>query len=159
MQERVVREFIDIEDDHYLPVASSLPDPYAVKQVSVERFGAAVLPALSAPEESSHVRRIHWMANELHRLTKSHGSILFVCSVQDWPWIRDGYQSVVDRPVVRPTTENPAQIYAVEPRTLTFMLGELPFLTGCYETARAELDDDENLSVCLLYTSPSPRDS
>lgn len=147
MQEHIPRAFIDIEDDHYLPVTSSLPDPYAVKQVSVEQFGAAVLPALAAPEEESHIRRIHWMANELHRLTKNRKSILFVCSVLDWPWIRDAYQSVVDRPHPPATSGNPVQIFSVEPRTLTFMLGELPFLTGCYETARAELDDDENLSV------------
>lgn len=68
MQEHIRREFIDIEDDNYLPMTASLPDPYALKQVSVERFGAAVLPALRAPEEPGHVRRIHWMANELHRL-------------------------------------------------------------------------------------------
>lgn len=147
MQEHIRREFIDIEDDHYLPVTSSLPDPYAIKQVSVEQFGAAVLPALPAPEEASHIRRIHWMANELHRLAKNHESILFVCSVLDWPWIRDAYQSVVDRPLAPEPSSNPAQIFSVDPRTLTFMLGELPFLTGCYETARAELDDDENLSV------------
>lgn len=147
MQEHVRREFIDIEDDEYLPVTASLPDPYALKQVSVERFGAAVLPALKAPEDASHIRRIHWMANELHRLAKTHKSILFVCSLLDWPWIRDAYQSVVDRPSALRTAGNPAQIFAVEPRTLAFMLGELPFFTGCYETARAELDDDENLSI------------
>ena len=27
------------------------------------------------------------------------------------------------------------------------MLGELPFITGLYERARAELEDDENLSI------------
>ena len=32
-------------------------------------------------------------------------------------------------------------------KTLFFMLGELPFITGLYEKARAELEDDENLSV------------
>ena len=147
MQEHIRRDFIDIEDDHYLPITASLPDPYALKQVSVERFGVAVLPALRAPEEEGHIRRIHWMANELHRLTDTHSRILFVCSVLDWPWIRDAYQSVVDRPQMPAAAANPAQIFSVEPRTLTFMLGELPFITGCYETARAELDDDENLSI------------
>ncbi|APZ94094.1 hypothetical protein [Fuerstiella marisgermanici] len=147
MQEHISREFIDIEDEHYLPVTAILPDPYALKQVSTERFAAAVLPAIAKPEEDSRIRRIHWMANELHRLAKTRKSILFVCSVLDWPWIRDAYQSAVDRPPAAPKPANPARIFAVEPRTLTFVLGELPFITGRYEQARAELDDDENLSI------------
>ncbi|MEZ6130556.1 MAG: hypothetical protein R3C59_17865 [Planctomycetaceae bacterium] len=147
MQEHIPREFIDIEDEHYLPVTASLPDPYALKQVSVERFSAAVLPGLQAPEEESHVRRIHWMANELHRLVRDRSAVLFVCSVLDWPWVRDAYQSVVDRPAAPAPVTNPAKIFSVQRRTLIFMLGELPFITGCYEQARAELDDDENLSI------------
>ncbi|MEQ9412039.1 MAG: hypothetical protein RIK87_30285 [Fuerstiella sp.] len=147
MQEHLPRAFIDLEDEHYLPVTAVLPDPYAVKRVSADRFGAAVLPAIAAPEQPAHLRRIHWMANELHRLARRFHRILFVCSVVDWPWIRDAYQSAVDRPAPPAQPANPAQIFSVSPRTLTFVLGELPFITGCYETARAELDDDENLSI------------
>ncbi|MFY9254635.1 MAG: hypothetical protein WAO83_14375 [Fuerstiella sp.] len=147
MQEHIPRAFIDIEDENYLPVTAILPDPYALKRVSVERFAAAVLPAIAKPDQEAHLTRIAWMANELHRLNKQHQSILFVCSVLDWPWIRDAYQSVVDRPDAAPLPANPAQIFSVAPRTLTFMLGELPFVTSQYEKARAELDDDENMSI------------
>ena len=146
-QEHMARAFIDIEDDDYVPVTDVLPDPYALKRVSAEQFGAAVLSAVYLPEQESHVRRLHWMANELHRLTKAHSSILFVCSVLDWPWIRDAFQSVVDRPAEPTDSTELPQTYAVAQRTSMFMLGELPFITGLYEKARAELDDDENLSV------------
>ncbi|MEZ6123536.1 MAG: hypothetical protein R3C49_10210 [Planctomycetaceae bacterium] len=147
LQEHLHREFIDPEDEHYLPVAASLPDPYALKRVSVERFSAAVLPALKTPEEASHVRRIHWAACELYRLSKLHQNVLYICSLTDWPWLRDAFQSAVDRPERGPEPLFEAQIYPVARRTLTFMLGELPFITACYEQARAELDDDENLSI------------
>lgn len=147
MQEHIPRAFIDIEDEQYLPVTSILPDPYALKQVPVERFSAAVLPGIAPPIEDAHIRRIQWMANELHDLNKERKSVLFVCSIVDWPWIRDAYQSVVDRPAAPIRPSNPAQIFAVAPRTLTFMLGELPFVTALYEKARADLDDDENLSI------------
>src|SRR4029450_13067506 len=40
-----------------------------------------------------------------------------------------------------------AELYQPDERTLIFMLGELPFITGLYERARAELEDDENLSI------------
>ncbi|MEO2014185.1 MAG: hypothetical protein ABGZ53_07405 [Fuerstiella sp.] len=147
LQEHIPREFIDIEDEQYLPVSAVLPDPYAVKRVSTERFAAATLPSMVPPIDPAHIRRVNWMANELHRLAKTKKSILFVCSVVDWPWIRDAYQTVVDCPATPPAPTNPARIFSVEPRTLTFMLGELPFITGLYEQARATLDDDENLSV------------
>lgn len=37
--------------------------------------------------------------------------------------------------------------YAVSPNSLMFLFGELPYITGLYERARLELDDDENLSI------------
>lgn len=152
LQEHIPRAFIDIEDENYLPVTSILPDPYALKQVSVERFSAAVLPAIRTPLEETHIRRLHWMANELHELNKRHKSVLLVCSILDWAWIRDAYQSVVDRPEAPPEPVSPASIYSVAERTLTFMLGELPFVTSLYEQARAQLDDDENLSIDGIKT-------
>ena len=39
------------------------------------------------------------------------------------------------------------EFYQIDPRTLVFMLGELPFITSLYERARVELDDDRNLSI------------
>lgn len=147
LQERMARVWIDPECDQYLPRAAVLPDPYALKQVRPEQFAAAVLPAIPAPEDETQVRRIHWMANELHRAAAQYESILCVCSLIDWPWLRDAYNSVVDRPAEQPAPVNPAQTYSVEPRTLAFVLGELPFITSLYELARARLDDDENLSI------------
>ncbi|MCH2202867.1 MAG: hypothetical protein MK102_12920 [Fuerstiella sp.] len=146
-QEHIPRSFIDIEDDDYQPAADTLPDAYALKQVTVERFAAAVLPALAPPHEGSQTTRIHWMANELHRLTKSYDSILLVCGMREWPWIRDAFQTVVDRPPAPLQPSHPARIYSVQPESLLFMLGELPFITGLYEQARRNLDDDENLSI------------
>src|SRR5207248_3493415 len=35
----------------------------------------------------------------------------------------------------------------VDPRTLIFVLGELPYITGLYERGRRELTADDNLSV------------
>jgi len=146
-QEHIRRVFIDIEDEDFEPASDSLPDAYALKNVSPDRFAAAMLPALAAPQEGSQTIRIHWMANELHRLTKSHNSILLVCGMREWPWIRDAFQRVVDRPPQQELSRYQPEVHLVEPDTLLFMLGELPFITGLYEKARSSLDDDENLSV------------
>lgn len=146
-QEHIHRAFIDIEDEHFVPAADVLPDAYALKRVSPERFAAAVLPALTAPTEDQQTTRIHWMANELHDLTRNHDSILLVCGMREWPWVRDAFQRVVDRPAPQYAGQDEPKLHPVESDTLTFLLGELPFITGMYEQARASLDDDENLSI------------
>jgi hypothetical protein len=146
LQERIPRAFIDAETDNYLPSQAVLPDPYALKRVTPEQFAAAVLPALKAPHDSQ-VTHLQWMAAELHDLSARHDSILCVCSLLDWPWLRDAFNSAVDRPAAPDWSETPVETCAVAPATLMFMLGELPFITGLYEKARLELDDEENLSI------------
>ncbi len=143
--ERVPRAFIDLETDRFLPSTAMLPDPYALKQVALERFAAAVLPSIPRPEHAQRACRIATMAARLRELAQRYERIVCVCSVLDWPWLREAYwegaELTDDDPVEPPET------YQVNSRTLTFMLGELPFITGLYEQARAELEDDENLSV------------
>jgi hypothetical protein len=145
-QERIARAFIDLEVDRFLPLGAALPDPYALKKVSVDKFAAAVLPTIPRPPTGQPEQRTLVMARRLHELERRFQSILFVCSLTDWPWVREAYAerrepSAVDAPV------EDTGLYGVAPQTLLFLLGELPYITGLYERARAELDDDENLSV------------
>ena len=51
------------------------------------------------------------------------------------------------RPAEDDLTSRRTSLYQPDQRTLLFLLGELPFITGLYERARAELEDDENLSI------------
>ena len=51
-----------------------------------------------------HADRIAWMASRLHELETRHRMILLVCSILDWPWIRDAYR----RRVEPPEPESPA---------------------------------------------------
>lgn len=146
-QERMARAFIDIETDNYIPQSTILPDPYALKRVTPEQFAAAVLPALPAPADEDQWNRLRWMAAELHALSAKYDSVLCLCSLPDWPWLRDLFNSAVDRPETPEWSETPTEHYGVSPRTLTFVLGELPFITGLYEQARVDLDDDENISI------------
>jgi hypothetical protein len=145
-QENIPRAFIDLETAVFEPLSVSLPDPYALKQVRHEKFAAAVLPAIPRLPPGQPMDRVLAMAANLRRLEERFRSILLVASVLDWPWIKDAYFS--SAPVA--TGDDPVEateINAVDPRTLLFVLGELPFITGLYERARYELDDDENLSV------------
>ena len=146
MGEHIPRAFVDLETDPFLPYTQDLPDPYALKEVSVERFAAAVLPAVPPPPHASAGPHRGHMAHRLRDLERKYQSILLVCSLLDWPWIRDAYQ--VPWPPPEPQAEPPdTAIYEPDATTLVFLLGELPFITGLYERARCELEDDGNLSV------------
>jgi hypothetical protein len=146
MGERMTRAFIDLETPRFQSQHAVFPDPYALKQVSPEAFAAAVLPIIPPPLPGQHKARINWMAERLHELEQNHRLILLVCSLLDWPWIRDAYarRLRISEPEPFFTT---LETYAVESRTLIFLLGELPFVTGLYERGRRELTADDNLSV------------
>ena len=144
--ERIPRAFVDLETPWFEPEEAVFPDPYALKKVSPAGFAAAVLPAIPTPRREQHVARVRWMARRLHQLEERFADILFVCSLLDWPWVRQAYQQ--RSPVEEPETHYaPIETFPVAPRTLAFFLGELPYLCGLYERGRAELTADDNLSV------------
>jgi len=146
MGERTARAFVDMETPDFEPMTAAFPDPYALKSVSPEGFAAAILPGIPPPQPGQHGRRIAWMADRLHELEGRYRSILLVCSLLDWPWIRDAYRR--ELPVEEPQPFfAPIRTFPVDPRTLIFLLGELPFLTALYERGRRELTPDDNLSV------------
>jgi hypothetical protein len=145
-QERIPRAFIDLEVERFQPLAAPLPDPYALKRVAVEAFAGAVLPALPRLPEGQPHDRVRHMATRLRELERRFQSILFVCSLTDWPWVREAYVEQSEPSVDHAEVVDP-RLMRVDSRTLIFLLGELPFITGLYERARVELDDDENLSV------------
>ncbi len=144
--EHLPRKFIDLETANFEPYSAILPDPYALKRVALERFAAAILPVIERPAEAQRVQRIRYMAHRLRQLSVDYSSILFVCSVLDWPWIREAFfgdrwsESAAEPP-------SPTSHFGVSQQTLYFLLGELPYVTSLYERARAELDNDENLSI------------
>jgi hypothetical protein len=146
MGEHIARAFIDLETPRFEAGTAVFPDPYALKRVSPAGFAAAVLPAVPPPSPGQHADRIVWMAQRLRDLERRYRSILFVCSLLDWPWVRDAFRhgAALDEPEPFFTT---LQTFAVDPRTLIFLLGELPFVTGLYERTRSELTADDNLSV------------
>ena len=143
--EQIPRAFIDQETAEFEPLGAVLPDPYALKRVPSERFAAAVLPAVPRPARRQQSARCVAMAARLRTLESRHRSILLVSSIMDWPWIREAYHE--SSPAEEDDDVEPTQILSVDPATLVFFLGELPFVTGQYEQARANLDDDENLSI------------
>lgn len=146
MGERIPRMFIDLETDQFVPYSQVMPDPYALKKVSVAQFAAAVLPTIPPPSEPQRLARIGHMALQLRELEQRYQSILCVCSLLDWPWLRAAFQNPPREMLAHEEAEKPA-VYEVESDNLMFLLGELPFITALYERARQELGDEGNLAV------------
>ena len=66
-------------------------------------------------------------------LDGKHTSILFVCSLVDWPWVREAYNELRrGNPVPEPEGADVegTEIYQPNEKQLMFCLGELPFIMG-----------------------------
>jgi hypothetical protein len=146
IDERMARAFVDLETARFESYSAVLPDPYALKHVAPEKFAAAILPSIPRVNDGQPFDRVLHMAQQIRDLEKRHDKILFLCSLLDWPWIREAYVEQTPCNTADDDTE-PAMIFAADPQTLLFGLGELPYITGLYERARAELGEDENLSI------------
>ena len=147
MGEQIPRAYIDRDVTLFEPTPFTAPDPYALKRIPLAAFAAALLPSLTPPiEATQRWHRIAWMAFRLHELELEFESILYLCHVADWPWLREAYRerrpyTAPDSPTARPST------YALEPQTVYFVLGELPFTTELYERRRADLLSDRHVTV------------
>ncbi len=144
--ERTAVRYIDLETESFRPNEAVLPDAYAVKKVRIDRFAAAVLPQIQPPAFEQLRHRIVHMASRLRELEAEFASILFVCSALEWPWIRASFSAGLGSDAEHDEVFE-TEAYSVRDQTHIFMMGELPFITGLYERARAELEDDGNLSV------------
>jgi hypothetical protein len=147
LQEYIPCVFVDMEVGSYEVYEGVFPDPYALKRIPAERFLATLLPTIPRPQSGSQrEKRVAYMARQLRMLEMEYKNILFLCSVLDWPWVREAYSSELPGPEPDRIFE-PAKLYSVSAGTLYFMLGELPYITYLYEKSREELTSDENLSI------------
>ncbi len=139
-------EFCDLETNAFQPVAAVMPDPYALKTVSLERFATAILPSISRPFQEQPQQRVQYMAWRLRQLEQEQENIVCVCSILEWPWLREAYRQPPSELPLHDSVDPPV-LHGVHPKSLMFLFGELPYITGLYEQARAELDDDANLAI------------
>ena len=151
MGEHIPYRFIDLETSRYDLHTRTMPDPYALKKSNIEKFAAAVSGELQPSESPQWRSRIDHMAWQLRELSVDFQRILFVCNILDWPWIRESFHNrELQLPEHEPSLD--CETFAVDTQTLYFFLGELPFVTQLYETARSELTSDENLSIDGIKT-------
>lgn len=139
--------FIDQEIESYEPTLWAGPDPYALQALSLESFTASTIPFLPIPQrDTPRWDRITWMAFRLHELELDCDAILFLCPLIDWPWVRQAYAQRMPYRIHHQRPKLPV-CWGVEPPSLYFLLGELPYVTQLYEERRNEARSDQHLSI------------
>jgi hypothetical protein len=151
--------WIDSQSDHIENHSPVFADCYAIRHTTLERFCAAMLPAIPPPDAGlgggNLIERIDTMAEKILAMRNSYRSIVALCPLEAWPWLREAIQKkMVD---VAPDglerssdTESEEEfyetdLYAIDPRSYLFALGELPFITGLIELARQDFQDDDQM--------------
>lgn len=145
--EGIARAYIDREVASFEPMSWVGPDPYVLKSVPITSFSAAAIPFLPTPEtDSQRQARISWMAFRLHELELDYFHIVFLCPLIDWPWVRQAYLDRMPYATPEKLAQRPAR-WNLEPASLYFLLGELPFVTQLYEQRREAARSDTHLSI------------
>ena len=147
MQEGISRHFIDLSTEDYVKRSSDFPDSFALNKVPYEKFISTLLLTQKRPKDKSqHTKRIRWMAYQLHQLEIEYSNVIFICSIMDWPWVKEAYDERLKISPPKRSEELPT-LYGVEKNTLFFALTELPYVTYLYEKKRQELRSDNNAPV------------
>lgn len=146
-QERIPRAFVDLEVREFQSLPGLYPDAYALKRgVPVNLFAAAILPSLPPPPTSQARERAAFMAARLRELEARHGSVLFLCSLLEWPWVRQALHEGWPEPEPDPHYSLVRRL-KIREKTLSFVMGEIPYVAHLYQQRRATLGPDEHLSV------------
>jgi len=147
IQENIPTKYIDLSCDSYEPRKVNFPDTYALRSLSYEKFCTSILLTIKPPTTGSlHDKRVRWMAFQLHQLEMDFHNITLICSILDWPWIKDAYNERKKYKQSSTKPDNP-EIYHVEKETLFFALSEFPFITYLQEKYRQEIKSDKEISI------------
>ena len=146
-QEGISRQFIDWSTPDYETRHSNFPDTFSLRKVSYEKLTSTLLLTVKPPKaESQHYWRACWMAYQLHCLEMDFSNILFLCSVLDWPWVKEAFD---ERKQYKNPSVNPDKpiLNSVEKNTLFFALSEFPYITYLYEKKRQEMKTENDAPI------------
>ena len=146
-QEGIPRKYIDYSCDNYEPRKINFPDSYVLRHMSYEKFCATLLLSIKRPKaDTLHDKRARWMAYQLHQLEMDFNNITVICSILDWPWIKEAYNDRKPYDKIFSSFNNP-KIYGVEKETLFFALAEFPYITYLNEVYRQQIKSDKEVVV------------
>jgi len=138
--ERIPIYPIDLDTPLFENRTTMLPDEYAVRRTSLENYYSIIKPFLpKTPRNSLDDLREQMMGYSLRILEQQKRETLFVCGLGHLEGVKRYFNNPV-KPQVPESLYTETKLYSVEHNTLSFLLGELPYLTFLYEKARASID-------------------
>jgi hypothetical protein len=151
--------WIDSESDQIENHSPVFADCYAIRHTTLERFCSAMLPVIPPPDAGlgggNLIERIDTMAEKILAMRNSYRSIVALCPLEAWPWLREAIQKKMAEDAsdsLERSSDEESQdefyetdLYAIDPRSYLFALGELPFITGLVELARQDFQDDDQI--------------
>lgn len=157
--------WIDSESDQIETHSPIFADCYAIRHTTLERFCAAMLPAIPPLQvglaDGGLIERIDTMSDRILEMRTKYRRIAALCPLESWPWLREtirkksspasggiaveqAHQNGANESSQEPDFYEP-ELYRIDPRSYLFMLGELPFITGLVERARQDFEDDDQI--------------
>ena len=135
-QEKIDLWYIDADVEDFQTESITLPDEYPIHKISLEEYYDCIKPVIELKEPSpQQKKRESHMGAMLSELSRKYKKILYVCGMNHLEGVRKSYE--LNLPFMDTQTELKTGIlYNVEPSTVYFMQGELPFITYLFEKSR-----------------------
>lgn len=139
-QEKIDLWYIDADVDDFQTETITLPDEYPIHKISLEEYYDCVKPAIEQKEPSTQQKqRESHMGGMLSELSRKYKKILYICGMGHLEGVKKSYE--LNLPYLETPTETKTGIlYNVEPSTVYFLQGELPFITYLFEKSRYAID-------------------
>ena len=135
-QEKIDLWYIDADVEEFHTETITLPDEYPIHKISLQEYYDCVKPAIEQkePTPQQKQRETH-MGGMLSELSRKYKKILYVCGMGHLEGVKKSYE--LNLPYIETPTETKTGIlYNVEPATVYFLQGELPFITYLFEKSR-----------------------
>jgi len=138
--EKIDLWYIDADVEDFQPETILLPDEYPIHKISLEEYYDCVKVAVNQKEPSPQQkqREMH-MGATLTELSRKYKKILYVCGINHLEGVKNNFR--LNLPYFdSPTDSKIGTLYNVEPSTVYFLQGELPFITYLFEKSRYAID-------------------
>jgi len=145
-EERLPTFFVDAEIEDFQCATTTLPDPHGVRTLGLEEWYRTCLPLLARHPSSGQdaIREAHMAARLRTLLDRFPGRILFLCGMAHWGPVRSllerggGILCDAEGPPPDRITR-----FSAHPRSIPFLMGEIPWVTVQFEKHRAGIDLEE----------------
>jgi hypothetical protein len=132
---------IDLDVVDYPNIHDRIPDPYAIQKIGLKTYYELYLNAKSSIKVPQDQKRELYMAKKLKELSLRYDSVLFIGGMNHVSHILDALD-LSSFPIYTPPERQHIELIAPSEESVRYLLGEYPWITTHYETARSAFLQD-----------------